>query len=151
MIKKDTLENLVKNSKSYTDEKLCPRCGRKMRKEWVENSFSRYADVYICSECGLDEAVRDFNKKVLSFSEWKIVKNILLEIDTVEGRYKFIHCVDSGIYTGTNVDGEDVIIEIQKGKGMNIWTIHAEKPNWWEIVEYNECGGQESVSYKSCR
>ena len=36
-------------------------------------------------------------------------------------------------------------------KIMEIWTKHKEKPNWWEIVSYDEDGSQESVTYKSDR
>ena len=41
--------------------RICPRCGKvKMHENKVRNSLSRYRDEYICSDCGMDEALRDF-------------------------------------------------------------------------------------------
>lgn len=40
---------------------ICPRCGGAMRKNAVENSLSWYADIWICSDCGVD-------------TEWDVVK-----------------------------------------------------------------------------
>lgn len=53
----------------------CPRCGHeRMMPEAVRNALSRYADVYICSECGMDEAMRDMARQPpLPFSEWGMV------------------------------------------------------------------------------
>ena len=36
-------------------------CGRRMPKKDAENALSRRYDVYICSECGNLEAMRDFH------------------------------------------------------------------------------------------
>lgn len=53
----------------------CPRCGKiKLEKDLALNSFSRFADVYVCKECGMDEAMRDFSKeKPLPLAEWNAV------------------------------------------------------------------------------
>lgn len=53
----------------------CPRCGHeRMKPEAVRNALSRYADVYICNECGMDEAMRDMaGQPPLSFTEWGMV------------------------------------------------------------------------------
>lgn len=41
--------------------KICPRCGKpNMKEKKVRNALSRHRDEYICSECGIDEALRDF-------------------------------------------------------------------------------------------
>jgi len=37
----------------------------RMRPVLEENAFSRYIDVYVCSECGIDEALRDMRKDPL--------------------------------------------------------------------------------------
>jgi len=42
--------------------RICPRCGGGMEYEDVMNSLSRYYDVYICSKCGTNEAMRDYYK-----------------------------------------------------------------------------------------
>ncbi len=53
----------------------CPRCGRQMtHKRATQNALSRRADVYICSECGREEALLDLaGVPPLPFSEWAIV------------------------------------------------------------------------------
>lgn len=52
---------------------FCPRCGRMTVKDRLHtNAWSRHADVYICDECGTDEAMRDFARCVLPLSEWAI-------------------------------------------------------------------------------
>lgn len=63
---------------------ICPRCGRmhRMYKESVKNALSRRADVYICSQCGMDEAVRDMiGVEPCPFAEWDIVKKLKRERD----------------------------------------------------------------------
>lgn len=69
--------------KAETEQKenwspICPRCGNfQMRHIPAENSFSRYMDIYICSVCGTDEALRDATKKPIRLSEWSIVRKAL--------------------------------------------------------------------------
>ena len=54
---------------------LCPRCGRAtVKPKTATNALSRHADVYVCDECGTDEAIRDFGKVVLPLHEWAIFK-----------------------------------------------------------------------------
>lgn len=49
----------------------CPRCGGPMHPEAGRNALSRRADVYICSACGIDEAMRDFTRhEPLPFERW---------------------------------------------------------------------------------
>lgn len=74
------------------------------------------------------------------------LKNVPL--DTWEGREKFIRTMESDLYTGRNVDGEEVQIRLQQGVGMEVWTRHDSKPNWWEVVSYDQYGFQVSVTYK---
>lgn len=61
--------------KSISDagERLCLRCGKPLHKEIALNSYSRYADVYICSECGMDEALRDYQGNILPYEQWHAV------------------------------------------------------------------------------
>lgn len=51
---------------------ICPRCGKWMEKPISHNAVSRVADVYVCSVCGMDEAIRDFGKIPLPIEEWVI-------------------------------------------------------------------------------
>ena len=52
---------------------MCPRCGRAtVKPRTVTNALSRHADVYICDECGTDEAIRDWGKFVKPLHEWAL-------------------------------------------------------------------------------
>lgn len=50
----------------------CPRCGHnRMKTPAVKNALSRRAEVYICSECGQEEAIMDaLGTKPLPLEEW---------------------------------------------------------------------------------
>lgn len=67
-------------SKSHFDidrpeYRTCMRCGQKMRYPLAQNALSRALDVYVCPECGMDEAIRDATGEILPVSEWYIVKH----------------------------------------------------------------------------
>ncbi len=54
---------------------ICPRCGKKAAHctDPIFGALSRRADIYVCSECGLEEANEDyygFDK--LPLSEWAL-------------------------------------------------------------------------------
>ena len=50
---------------------LCPRCGlNRMYKSVHTNALSRIADVYVCPQCGTDEAILDLLRKPLPLHEW---------------------------------------------------------------------------------
>lgn len=53
----------------------CPRCGHdRMEKRMVCNALSRRAKVYICPDCGMDEAIRDMaGQPPLPFTQWGMV------------------------------------------------------------------------------
>lgn len=53
----------------------CPRCGiyRMHMDRPSLNALSRYANVYICEECGMDEALRDMAKNPLPLNEWAMI------------------------------------------------------------------------------
>ncbi len=53
----------------------CPRCGMAtVKPKTATNALSRHADVYICDECGTDEAIRDWGGLVLPLHEWALFK-----------------------------------------------------------------------------
>ena len=67
-------------SKSHFDMdqpeyRTCMRCGQKMRYPLAQNALSRALDVYVCPDCGMDEAIRDATGEILPVSEWYIVKH----------------------------------------------------------------------------
>ena len=52
---------------------ICHRCGRmSMDKVLLHNALSRVADVYVCPDCGMNEALRDFGRIPLPIEEWVI-------------------------------------------------------------------------------
>jgi predicted RNA-binding Zn-ribbon protein involved in translation (DUF1610 family) len=61
----------------------CPRCGyARMKPGMVRNSLSRHYDIYICPECGNDEAYREYSKSMLALSQWWAVREVLSK-DTI--------------------------------------------------------------------
>lgn len=82
---------MSKHSKALLDlraqqdagEKMaCPRCGRNPIKTPLEhNALSRYADLYICDECGTTEAMLDMMLNPLPLEQWTVFKNTVPELD----------------------------------------------------------------------
>lgn len=57
---------------------ICPRCGHNLHPQMVMNAVSRREDIYICSNCGADEAVKDFRKEgPLQITEWAIRGSVI--------------------------------------------------------------------------
>lgn len=55
---------------------FCPRCGRFTVKERLSsNALSRCAQVYICDDCGLDEAIRAMKRDELLLEDWAVAKH----------------------------------------------------------------------------
>ena len=51
----------------------CPRCGEDtLAGRPRRNALSRQADVYVCSRCGVDEALRAMRGDLKPLSEWAI-------------------------------------------------------------------------------
>ena len=38
----------------------------------THNALSRVADIYVCPDCGMDEALRDFGRIPLPVEDWAI-------------------------------------------------------------------------------
>ena len=76
-------KGIIRTIKEMQDSSLlyelpCPRCGHmRMKRDLTENALSRHADIYICSECGENEALRDAENDVLPVVAWYIVNEIL--------------------------------------------------------------------------
>lgn len=144
---KDLIEKLVANSEDFQNI-FCPRCGRVMEQDEALRALSRYVNAYICSECGVNEALQEKGEAVSVFECWQIYIELLENISTVEGRRGVISCIENGIYTGKNIDGETILLKLEQGKGMTVSTIHKDKPKWFEVIEYDADGWQCSVSYE---
>ena len=78
-------------------------------------------------------------------------QNLISNLNTEEGRQEFIQNAPSGLYTGKNVEGEDVITIVSQKFGMTVKTRHHAKPRWWECVDYDEFGYVECVTYEVAR
>ena len=62
--------------------RLCPMCGNRMPADDMKNSLSRYWNVYICSECGNNEAMRDFyGIKPMKPFEWYANPALLIKMN----------------------------------------------------------------------
>lgn len=73
MLPKEYLESL-KYKEMTGEQTKCPRCGGDLSTVLAENALSRYADVYICSECGTDEAMRDAFSTPQPLESWVSVE-----------------------------------------------------------------------------
>lgn len=62
----------------------------------------------------------------------------ILNFDNVEEIKRFIAENESNLYSGKNVDNQEVRIRLDKGKGMIVETLN--NKNWWEWTEYDESG-----------
>lgn len=63
----------------HAGELPCPRCGhQRMKPELHKNTKSRHADIYICEECGTQEAMLAMQNNPLPLIGWHIVSEILV-------------------------------------------------------------------------
>lgn len=111
----------------------CPRCGSvEMREKMVENKLSRRESVYICSACGMDEAMEDmYASKNPQFVKmptdiWFAVRQVFGQYDTpllaADGRWEVtarktikVSAQDIDDIVGTAFDG-----------GITYWCSNAE-------------------------
>jgi predicted RNA-binding Zn-ribbon protein involved in translation (DUF1610 family) len=55
------------------EQMICPRCGRNTIKAPLgHNALSRYADLYVCDECGMTEAMLDMMRNPLPLEQWAV-------------------------------------------------------------------------------
>ena len=55
---------------------VCPRCGRNILKTPLShNALSRYADLYLCDECGMTEAMLDMMRNPLPLEQWAVFRD----------------------------------------------------------------------------
>ena len=84
-MKKHELTQMLLDLKAMQDagEKMtCPRCGYdNMKKPLLHNALSRYADLYICDDCGMTEAMLDMMHNPLPMEQWASLKENKAQLD----------------------------------------------------------------------
>lgn len=70
---KDMLNGIGAAQKS--GDLICPRCGcPEMNPVLHRNALSRRANIYICDQCGMEEALHDCTGKADRLADWHIVR-----------------------------------------------------------------------------
>ena len=76
----------------------CPCCGKFTMNQHIDNnSISRLADIYICNDCGADEAVAELENKE---------NNAYIMLKGNKSQYE----IDKNLWKETNI-GEFIILE----------------------------------------
>ena len=66
----------LKTRQDAGERMLCPRCGRNVLKAHLtHNALSRHADLYVCDECGMTEAMLDMMRNPLPQEQWAVFHN----------------------------------------------------------------------------
>ena len=66
----------LKAKQQAESETLCPRCGQnKLKSPLTHNALSRYADLYVCDECGLTEAGLAMMNNPLPLEQWAVFQD----------------------------------------------------------------------------
>lgn len=132
-------ENIIKNwSKAQTAGALlpCPRCGKmKLKKELAENAISRRADICVCSGCGTEEALEDFERrreaeqhtdayKERFIKDWWLIREVLGNEDVIDRKTEWEFKVKRDVIV-TQGDVDDIMVCALEG-GINYWCSSAE-------------------------
>lgn len=73
----ELLDNFGKVQRKSEFNYPCPRCGHyTMDGELIMNSLSRRANVYICDQCGTDEAMLDYIGCKDNLEDWSLVVSL---------------------------------------------------------------------------
>ena len=70
-LRKHLIEELVIDSKKWS--KHCPRCGKVCDSL---KALSRYANVAVCDDCGLTEALNAMTGIITDFTDWAIYETV---------------------------------------------------------------------------
>ena len=78
-MKKDEMDRILLDLKAKQDageQMPCPRCGRNILKTpLLHNALSRYADLYLCDECGMTEAMLAMMRNPLPLEQWSVFRD----------------------------------------------------------------------------
>lgn len=91
----------------------CPRCGENgLDPAIAQNALSRYVNIYICSQCGVEEALLDVIGAVKPFHEWAVFRNLKTGGgDRLVGIYHLYRIAESGerLMIAPSFDSEGLI------------------------------------------
>ena len=74
---KEVLEKFGRVQRKTKFNYPCPRCGHyTMNGELVRNALSRRADVYVCDQCGTNEAMCDYLGIEDKIEDWSLVVSL---------------------------------------------------------------------------
>jgi hypothetical protein len=73
-------------------------------------------------------------------------KKLSLSFDEVEDVKAFIHNNESSLYGGVNVNGEDVVVLLEKGEGMEVITY--QNNGWIRKNFYNHLGLADGETFE---
>ena len=66
----------LKTRQDTGEKMVCPRCGRNtLKAPLTHNALSRYADLYVCSECGITESFLDMMQNPLPLEQWAVFRD----------------------------------------------------------------------------
>lgn len=73
-------------------------------------------------------------------------KKLELKFESIGEIRNFIHENESSLYGGVNAEGEDVMVNVEKGKGMEVRTF--QDNGWLRVNYYNENGYDDGESFE---
>lgn len=79
---------------------VCLRCGKPLNRRPALNALSRHADVYVCHECGTDEALRDAIGEPLPLRNWHVVVSERIGLFSVKSPALVPVCAFEHVFTG---------------------------------------------------
>ena len=78
-MKRDEMDHILLDLKAKQDagaKMACPRCGRNTLKTPLShNALSRYADLYVCEECGYTEGMLAMMRNPLPLEQWSVFRD----------------------------------------------------------------------------
>ena len=78
----------------------CLRCGSPLSRRLAVNALSHHAGVYICQECGSDEALRDAIGEPLPLRDWHAVSSERIGLFSLPGPALVPVCAFEHIFSG---------------------------------------------------
>ncbi len=122
---------IFKTLQTYTTYDLpCPRCGKICMKPFMlQNCLSRHEDVYICRECGDNEAAMDLRNETLPLEDWYAVKiwdangTAYVKCEQ-EGKKPYYQLYPRSLVKVTLQDIDDIMVTALEG-GLTGWCCKA--------------------------